>query len=220
MPEEIDLTEEDDEALEEVWAEIEEENAIREALLSIDAHGREHRGRGPRGGQFVAKKESDDAQGGEIKGEEDTIPAQKGIGYVHLEKHKEAVRKAIEKLKMAPLPTEEEIEAARVGVKKKGANMYRKDLLGNTRNRRDRRNKLLQEFGDGETCPCVYCGVIITHGTMEQDKIYTTLEGGRYRTPNLVPSCGDCNKKRGDMPFIKAIREVIDYVKHRSKTAQ
>lgn len=214
MPEEIDLTEEEEEILDEVWKEIREEEEERDnnqTLLSTDIHGREHIPAGSsRGGQFVSARRDTPTQTVKTTSSE--------ARYIHIEAHKSAVKKAIRKYKHCPLPTTEEIEAASAGVKRMGANKFRKNIQGNTRNRRQRRNKLLSQFGDGTTCPCVYCGLVITHGTMEQDKIYPTMEGGRYRTPNLVPSCGDCNKKRGDMPFEEAIRKTVEYVRHRANS--
>lgn len=105
------------------------------------------------------------------------------------------------KAKNAPLPTEEEKSKAVSGIAEIGANLYRKNLVGNSTDRARRRQQLLNEFGDGKSCPCVYCGLKIKDGTLEQDKIYTTAEGGKYRTSNLVPACGSCNKHRGDIPW-------------------
>lgn len=112
-----------------------------------------------------------------------------------------AVAVAKAKFKEAPVPTREDRKLASKMLAKLGANKYRRNLVGNTEDRFKRREALLREFGDGTHCPCVYCGVKIGHGTMEQDKIYTTAEGGKYRTPNLVPACSGCNKARGDKPF-------------------
>lgn len=234
MPEEIDLTEEEEDDLDKVCDEDEDDwdDGCNDSLssfhilLSLDSHGREHRGKGPGGGQFVKKGEEDNVAAQEEK-PTPTEPSDEPPGIVErirrvsAEEHKRVIAKAIEKYRLAPLPTEREIEAARVGVEKKGANMFRKDLIGNTKNRRARRNALLEEFGDGETAPCVYCGKIITHGgALEQDKIYTTLEGGRYRMPNLIPACSKCNKDRGDMPFIEAIKKVVKFVKQRAEESE
>lgn len=107
------------------------------------------------------------------------------------------------KARNAPLPTQQEKKEAEKGLAKLGANKYRRNLVGNTHNRAKRREALLNEFGDGKTCPCVYCGIRVGEGTLEQDKIYTTSEGGRYRVANLVPSCASCNRSRGDIPWSK-----------------
>ncbi len=124
--------------------------------------------------------------------------------------YERAIGLAKEKFANVPKPTKEEIRAAKDGMARLGANKYRKNLVGNSKDRAKRRQALINEFGDGSTCPCIYCGLKITHGTLEQDKILTTAQGGRYRLPNLVPACGECNKQRGDMPFAEAMKKLED----------
>ncbi len=123
--------------------------------------------------------------------------------HVPEEKLKEVQAKARSKARKNPKPTDEEVAAAKEGLKRLGANLYRKNLVGNSKDRKVRRTKLLEEFGDGKECPCVYCGLKLKEGTLEQDKIHTTAQGGRYRPPNLVPACSTCNKRRGDVPWQK-----------------
>jgi SPP1 gp7 family putative phage head morphogenesis protein len=108
---------------------------------------------------------------------------------------------AIAKAANAPVPTKEDVAKAQAGLAKLGANKYRRNIVGNTTDRAKRRQHLYDEFGDGKTCPCIYCGVKVGEGTLEQDKIYTTADGGKYNTKNVIPSCSECNKKRGDVPF-------------------
>lgn len=122
-----------------------------------------------------------------------------------------AVKKALEKFAEVPQPTRKEVKKARAGLAAMGANKYRRKLVGNVYDRRKRRTALLEEFGDGKTCPCVYCGIKIGEGSLEQDKIMTTAQGGKYQTPNLLPSCSDCNKRRGDKPFAEFIKEIPEY---------
>lgn len=123
--------------------------------------------------------------------------------------HKAMVAKCLAKMKGAPKPTRQEKKEAKAGLVRLGANKYRKNLVGNNIDRAKRRKKLQEEFGDGTSCPCLYCGIrvgdAVGEGTLEQDKIYTTAQGGRYRMQNLVPSCSGCNKVRSDMPFEEAI---------------
>ena len=71
------------------------------------------------------------------------------------------------------------------------------DLRGNSKSRKVRTQKLLQEFGDGKHCPCVWCGCTLDSRTMTQDKIYTLHEGGRYNMENILPSCLQCNQSLG-----------------------
>lgn len=108
---------------------------------------------------------------------------------------------AIRKFRKDPKPTAEEAEKNRAGMAAKGANVFRRDLLGNSQDRRVRREALLKEFGNGRICPCVYCGLKLKDGTLQQDKLYTTAQGGRYRLPNLVPACASCNQHRSDKSF-------------------
>jgi hypothetical protein len=133
--------------------------------------------------------------------------------FVSKEVHAAAVKKAKAKLRSVVPPTEQEKAEAAAGLAKLGANKYRKNLVGNSSDRRKRREKLLAEFGDGKVCPCVYCGEVIGDhtDTLEQDKIQTTAEGGRYRLNNLVPACKPCNNRRSDMPFSEAIKKVTKY---------
>ncbi len=76
------------------------------------------------------------------------------------------------------------------------------ELRGNSRDRFIRTQKLLAEFGDGEKCPCVYCGHNLTASTLTQDKIYTAAQGGRYRMDNLLPACLPCNQARSDTSLV------------------
>lgn len=122
------------------------------------------------------------------------------------EYHKAAIAKALAKFKVVPKPTGQEKKEAKAGIAKLGANKYRKNLVGNTKDRAKRRKALYAEFGDGKKCPCIYCGIVVSEGTLEQDKILTTAQGGRYRMANLIPSCSGCNKARSDTPFEEVAR--------------
>lgn len=68
-----------------------------------------------------------------------------------------------------------------------------RDRRGNNRDRRNRKQWLLDTFGNGRTCPCVWCGVTLTASTVQQDRI---VAGGPYRRDNLVPACARCNIAR------------------------
>jgi SPP1 gp7 family putative phage head morphogenesis protein len=111
---------------------------------------------------------------------------------------KEAQNLAIEKGNNVKPPTKEEKKSAAERIARIGVNEYRNEIKGNSVDRRRRRKFLLKEFGNGHTCPCVYCGRRLTDSTLTQDKIYTSREGGRYKHDNLVPACEGCNKARGD----------------------
>jgi predicted double-glycine peptidase len=111
---------------------------------------------------------------------------------------------AIDKAAAAPVPTQAAVREAnrRIGVL--GADGYQNQIKQNTADRRRSRNRLVEEFGDGYSCPCIYCGKRLvadgdSENTVTRDKIYTAREGGRYHHENLVPACLECNKGRGDV---------------------
>jgi len=145
-------------------------------------------------------------------GQKDASLIPEGVGTQSTPaEHAAAVALASRKLANVTPPSEEDVAKAKAGMAELGANKYRKKLVGNVTNRANRRKKLLKEFGNGTVCPCLYCGIKISHGTLEQDKILTTAQGGKYRMDNIVPSCSDCNKRRSDMPFTEALQKVVKY---------
>lgn len=136
---------------------------------------------------------------------------------VSVEVHSATIDRAIDKFNINPEPTEEEIESTEDAVQRIGTRDHNRNLAGNSADRRARRKKLMEEFGDGECCPCVYCGLVVGEGTLIQSKMYTTKQGGGYKQSNLVPSCVDCNKRRGNLPFPDAMEKIVKFV--RSETA-
>lgn len=64
------------------------------------------------------------------------------------------------------------------------------DRRGSAAARRARKRWLLTEFGNGNTCPCVWCGKSLNWFTLQQDRL---VPGGPYRRGNLVPACRGCN---------------------------
>lgn len=259
MPEELDLAPWEEEILDKISKELDEiweedlDSAESNTALSYDVHGREHRDKGPGGGQFlpIIPKSgtnrniiSRTAIGisrpisrlisklrkrlwGEPKDKDLHKDITKNISkdppklpktrpesneVVSLEEQKKAIDKALRKFKQCPIPTEEEVESNLIGLAERGGTDYRRQIIGNTTDRRRRRNRLLKEFGDGTHCPCIYCGKKLTHGTLEQNKMYTTEQGGRYRLSNIIPSCNSCNKQRGVMKFETALKRIVKYV--------
>jgi 5-methylcytosine-specific restriction endonuclease McrA len=67
----------------------------------------------------------------------------------------------------------------------------------NSYQRRANRHFLLREFGNGETCNCVYCGEILDYATIEVDRLKAGADGGGYTRDNIVPACKPCNRRRG-----------------------
>jgi hypothetical protein len=69
---------------------------------------------------------------------------------------------------------------------------------GSAAARRARKGYLLTLWGDGETCPCLYCGRPLVFSTIEADRIIPGTLGGSYRRENVIPACRVCNSRRGD----------------------
>jgi hypothetical protein len=69
---------------------------------------------------------------------------------------------------------------------------------GSAAARRSRKGYLLTVWGDGETCPCLFCGASLTFATVEADRVIPGSLGGSYRRENVIPACRRCNAQRGD----------------------
>jgi 5-methylcytosine-specific restriction endonuclease McrA len=69
---------------------------------------------------------------------------------------------------------------------------------GSSKDRRNRRNKLLKVYGDSTFAPCIHCGTEVTYETLEVDKIIPGSMGGRYNWANIHVSCKPCNRTRSD----------------------
>jgi hypothetical protein len=72
------------------------------------------------------------------------------------------------------------------------------DRRGSTADRRRRKQWLLDAYGNGTTVRCTHCPTLLTVTTLEADRI---IPGGSYERANILPSCGPCNKKRGNKPL-------------------
>jgi 5-methylcytosine-specific restriction endonuclease McrA len=122
------------------------------------------------------------------------------VGPARLKQVREQVRA---KAAAAPVPTQEQRKKAEDRIAALGGdiNEYRNQIKGNVSDRAHSRKRLMKEFGDGQSCPCGYCGRKLVDKTLTRDKIYTSREGGRYIHANLIPACEGCNKSRGDTPF-------------------
>jgi hypothetical protein len=67
------------------------------------------------------------------------------------------------------------------------------DKRGNAAQRRARKRRLLAYWGDGSTCPCIYCSRPLDFDSVEADRI---LPGGSYAFANVIPACRECNVAR------------------------
>lgn len=72
------------------------------------------------------------------------------------------------------------------------------DKRGNAAQRRARKEWMLNHFGNGDSCPCSYCGTELGFATVEADRI---IAGGTYARTNVIPACRTCNSARGDKPL-------------------
>lgn len=78
------------------------------------------------------------------------------------------------------------------------------NVTGSAQDRRRRRQWLLDEYGNGESAPCMlggpwveHCLVVVTIETLTVDRIVPGCEGGRYTRDNIQPACGPCNERQG-----------------------
>lgn len=72
-----------------------------------------------------------------------------------------------------------------------------RNVRGNARDRRKRREWILRTFGDGVTCACAECGVSLDATTLTVDRIVPGAHGGRYVRGNIQPMCRKCNSRTG-----------------------
>ena len=79
----------------------------------------------------------------------------------------------------------------------------------NSYQRRARKYYLLVKHGDGETCPCYFCGETLTFKTLTLDRRKPGSRGGTYEKRNLLPACITCNKRRGDKS-VQAFKRVLE----------
>lgn len=68
----------------------------------------------------------------------------------------------------------------------------------NSYQRRARKFYLLVKHGDGETCPCYFCGTELDFKALTLDRRKPGSRGGDYSRKNLLPACRKCNVSRGD----------------------
>ena len=69
---------------------------------------------------------------------------------------------------------------------------------GSAAQRRELKAWMLQQFGDGTTAPCAFCGQPLTADTMTKDRHpIPARAGGRYTRDNVRPACLSCNASHG-----------------------
>lgn len=77
------------------------------------------------------------------------------------------------------------------------------NVSGNARDRRRRKQWLLDTFGDGEFVACFRqispkCLHVLDFATLTVDRIAPGLQFGRYVRGNILPVCGSCNSIAGN----------------------
>ncbi len=72
-----------------------------------------------------------------------------------------------------------------------------RNARGSSYDRARRRDFLLRKFGDGVTCPCYRCKVVLDSTTLTVDRIFPGCRGGTYERENIRPACGPCNSETG-----------------------
>jgi 5-methylcytosine-specific restriction endonuclease McrA len=116
--------------------------------------------------------------------------------------------KVLAKIRDAVVPTVAERRKAERDYATKGARAVERNARGNEYDRHASQKRLLAEFSldGGKTCPCVYCGVLLTWKEVTRERIHAGSAGGRYRHDNLLPACSFCNKSRGDRDIRAALQ--------------
>jgi 5-methylcytosine-specific restriction endonuclease McrA len=82
---------------------------------------------------------------------------------------------------------------------------------GNARDRRKRKQFLLDAFGNGESCKCFHCPAVLTFATLNVDRVIPGWKGGKYTRDNIRPSCWNCgNRQGGEMgPEAKRAKQLV-----------
>jgi 8-oxo-dGTP pyrophosphatase MutT (NUDIX family) len=132
---------------------------------------------------------------------------------------KEAKRKALAKIRIAPVPPEEEVLQAREEIRRantEGKRQGGESRGGSAEDRRKQAFNLFKEFGG------VKRGYIVDHQSgiklhytadpainpnqyplLERGKIFTKEQGGGYQLTNLIPESLPTNRARGSRPVRK-----------------
>lgn len=77
---------------------------------------------------------------------------------------------------------------------------------GNNEVRARRKMKILKEWGNGKSAPCVYCGAKLNYQNLELEKLVPEI--GYDTFENLAPACRKCNASMYSKSFTEKIRMV------------
>ena len=75
-----------------------------------------------------------------------------------------------------------------------------RNVRGSSHARRNRRQWLLDTFGDGKTVRCAFagCGAVLDAETLTVDRHpIPGCQGGTYARKNIRPACQPCNSAHG-----------------------
>lgn len=70
-------------------------------------------------------------------------------------------------------------------------------------NKKGRQEKMKDDFG----CQCQYCGQVFDPVALQIDHIHPVSRGGKELKWNEIPSCEECNKKKGVKPVFQFMQE-------------
>ena len=82
------------------------------------------------------------------------------------------------------------------------------EIRGSARDRRARRAKVINVYGDGIHVNCVHCQISVDNSGLEIDKIIPHHDGPGYIWANILPSCIKCNRTRSDKTTVSEIRKL------------
>jgi hypothetical protein len=107
----------------------------------------------------------------------------------------------VAKSKAAALPTPTDADRAAAAERHAKSKRHGGDDRPGSQRRKQLRQGMLDEYGDGTTCPCVNCGRTLDITTVSMDRIIPGADNGRYVPANLIPMDYDCNRARSDSDF-------------------
>ncbi|ATN94049.1 HNH endonuclease [Mycobacterium phage Kumao] len=79
---------------------------------------------------------------------------------------------------------------------------------GGSKQRRARKQWLLDTFGDGTQAPCSDCGELVDFHTIFVDRIIPAHLGGTYRRDNIRPHCRTCSCRQGQRMRLELKKEL------------
>lgn len=110
------------------------------------------------------------------------VARESGVEYVSSGSLARTRRIVMEAARNAPIPSEEDATAHAERVAR--SNRNNGDDRGNSYARRARSEWLIDHYGNGKFCGCMWCGRKLTVDTVSADRFHPGKIGGRYIRPN------------------------------------